>query len=175
MVVVDSVLAFFAVASLLLIWAGVMKVALPGPARDFMRTLGLPARAPIARLLGCAEAVTGAMALAFGGPLAAAAVGTFYVVFGAAIWRAMAKGSPSCGCFGQTSAPPSWIHLAGNLFLAAMSVAAAASTGSPADLLATTIAHHPLTALSLVLAVGVLAGLFVVSFTALSELLRRMP
>lgn len=175
MIVDDSALALFAVASLLLIWAGVMKVVLPGPARDLMQALGLPARVPIVRLLGSGEAVTGVLALALGGPPAAAAVGTFYMVFAAAIWRGIAKGSPSCGCFGGMSAPPSWIHLTGNLFLATMSLAAAASTGSPADLLATTTAHHPLTAVSLVLTVGVLAGLFVVSFTALPELLRRMP
>ena len=131
-----------------------------------MQSVGLPVPTWMIRLLGCAEVATGATGLTFGGP----AVGLFYAVFAAAIWRAMAKGSPSCGCFGQASAPPSWIHLTGNLLLAATSLVA--STGSPADLLADTT---PLAAVSLVLAVGVLAGLFLVSFTALPELLRRMP
>lgn len=169
---VDAVTAFLAVASLLLVWAGVMKVVSPDPVTDVMTELGLPGRVWVARLLGCAEVVAGVWAAGFGGPVAFGTVGLIYLAFTVVVLRALVKGSPSCGCFGQVGAPPSWIHVIGNLFLGGVSLVSVGLDGSPADLVLGIARDNPFVAVLLVLAVGGLAGVFVVFFTAVPELMR---
>ncbi len=172
MISYDAVIALAAVASLLLAWAGVMKVISPHPVADFTAELGLPARIWQARVLGLVEILAGAWAFAFGGPAASATVGAFYMMFTVVVLRARVKGSHSCGCFGQAATPTSWLHVAGNLALGSSCLVSTASGGSPHDLVLIAWGESPLLAAALAVALTALAGVFVVLFTALPELLR---
>ncbi len=165
-------MAFFAIASLLLVLGGIMKLVFPHPAAHLIGTLGLPARVWIARLIGCAELAVGAFALALGGPVVAAVVGTVYAMFALVVLRALSKGSPSCGCFGQADSPPSRVHVIANLFFVAVCLVSAGADKSPTDLVVDAARAHPAGAVSLVLAACVLAGLSFVIFTALPELIQ---
>ena len=166
----DVAITLHAAAALLLIWAGVMKLAVPHPAAYLMGGLGLPSRAWGARLVGCAELAVGCFAIAVGGPLAVVAVSAAYVLFAVVVLRAMVVGVPSCGCFGQGESPPSWVHFVGNLLLAGVSLATVGAGRSPADMVAGMATdHHPVAAGFLLLIVGVLAGQFFLIFTALPE------
>ncbi|MEZ5165251.1 MAG: hypothetical protein R2695_01720 [Acidimicrobiales bacterium] len=78
----------------------------------------------------------------------------------------MQTGAASCGCFGRVDAPPSRIHVVGNLALAAVSFAAVAGD-SPLEVME----RQPAGGVAFVLLVGVLAGLALVAFTALPEAL----
>lgn len=162
----DVVVALHAAAALLLLVAGVAKVVRPAPTSELLATLGLSARAAIAVAIGAAELAVGLTALAVGGPAPAAATGVLYVGFTLVVWRAMAAGAESCGCFGRVDAPPSWIHVVGNAALAAVSFGAAAGD-SPLDVMD----GQPAGGVAFVLGVGVVAGLALVAFTALPEAL----
>ncbi|NDH85371.1 MAG: hypothetical protein EBY65_11005 [Acidimicrobiia bacterium] len=89
-------------------------------------------------------------------------VGVLYVVFALAVWRAISVGATSCGCFGRVDAPPTWLHVFGNLALAACSFGAVAGR-SPLEVME----DQPAAGVGFVAAVGVLAGLELVAFTAL--------
>ena len=167
----ETAIALHAVAAVLLVLAGLAKMARPEPAADLAGVLGLPARPGLARLIGCVEVAAGLAALAAGGPVAAGAVGLFYAAFALVVLRARMVGAPSCGCFGKAAAPPSRIHFAGNLTLAGASLAAAAAGERPVDAVVGLAGAQPAVAVALVLAVGVLAGLVIVAFTALPEAL----
>jgi hypothetical protein len=162
----DVVVALHAAAALLLLVAGLAKIARPAPTTELLATLGLPERRTITLSIGVVEASVGCTALAVGGPIVAAATGVLYAGFVAVVWRAMSAGAASCGCFGRVDAPPSWIHIVGNAALAAVSFAAVGGE-SPVDVMA----GQPAGGLGFVLVVGVMAGLALVAFTALPEAL----
>lgn len=162
----DVVVALHAAAALLLVVAGLAKIVRPAPTTDLLSTLGLPQHPALTIGIGSLECVVGLSALAVGGPLAAAATGALYVGFVLVVWRAMGAGAASCGCFGRVDAPPSWIHIVGNLALAAVSFVAVGGD-SPLEVMD----DQPAGGVGFVLVVGVLAGLALVSFTALPEAL----
>ena len=171
MTFVDITMAFYAAGSLLLVFAGVAKLAFPRPAADLMGGLGLPAGVWFARAAGGAEVVLGVTVLAVGGPAPAMAAAGVYSLFALVVLLALSRGLSSCGCFGQVDSPPSRIHVIGNLFFAAVFVLAAGA-GSPPRVWVGTAADQPVGLVALVLAVCVLAGLVFVSFTAVPEWLR---
>jgi len=162
----DVVVALHAAAALLLLVAGLAKIARPAPTADLLSSLGLPDRAAITVAIGTGEAIVGLSALAVGGPALAAATGALYVGFVVVVWRAMAEGATSCGCFGRVDAPPSIIHIVGNVALAAVSFVAIAGD-TPIDVMDS----QPAAGVGFVVLVGVLAGLALVMFTALPEAL----
>ena len=83
----------------------------------------------------------------------------------------MSVGAESCGCFGRVDAPPTWLHVVGNLTLAVCSFVAVASR-SPLEVMK----DQPATGIGFVVMIGVLAGLELVFFTALPEALEaRKP
>ena len=147
-------------------------MARPQPAADLLSTFGLPVHGGLARLVGCAEAVIGMVALTVGGPAAAGAVALLYTAFAMVVVRALLVNVPSCGCFGNADTPPSRIHLVGNLCLAGLAGAVAAAGKSPTGMVVDMGRSEPAAAIALVLAVGVLAGLMLVAFTALPEALQ---
>lgn len=153
-------------AALLLLVAGLAKVARPAPTADLLATLGLPPRRELTIGIGIGEALVGLLALVIGGPVLAAATGALYVGFVLVVWRALAAGATSCGCFGRVDAPPSWIHILGNSVFAAVSFVAIAGD-APVDVMDT----QPAGGAGFVLLVGVIAGLALVVFTALPEAL----
>ena len=162
----DVVVALHAAAALLLVVAGLAKLLRPAPTTDLLSTLGLPQHPALTLGIGSGECVVGVAALGVGGPLAAAATGALYLGFVFVVWRAISAGAVSCGCFGRVDAPPSWIHIVGNLALAVVSFVAV-SGESPLEVMD----DQPVGGLGFVLVVGVLAGLALVAFTALPEAL----
>ena len=62
----DVVVALHAAAALLLLIAGLAKIARPGPTTELLVSLGVPAREPVARVIGLAEAAVGITTLAVG-------------------------------------------------------------------------------------------------------------
>jgi len=167
----DVATALFAAAAVLLIIAGMAKVARPSTTADMLFSLGFPEIGALrgerlAIFIGILETGTGIIALAVGGPVVAAVVGVFYLGFVVAVMRALAVGAVSCGCFGRVDAPPSWLHVAGNGALAvACFTATAAST--PVEVME----DQPAGGVGFVVLVGVIAGLGLVMFTALPEAL----
>jgi len=165
----NAATAFYASAAVLLVIAGVAKVARPATAAVLMEDLGAPAGGPLsgtrlALAFGVVEGVVGLAALVLEVRAVAAVVGLLYAVFALTVLRAMAVGAASCGCFGRVEAPPSWYHVIGNsLFAIAAFVAVSAS--SPLEVMDS----QPAGGVGFVVLVGVLAGLALVVFTALPE------
>ena len=162
-------LAIHASAAVLLLVAGVAKLA--RPADGFAGLVGFRARPVLVRILGGGEIVAGAGALWLGGPLAASAVGLLYAAFALAVLRALLTGAESCGCFGRLDAPPSRVHVLGNLALAAVSFVAAGADVAPVQAIAQSISDRPAFGAVLALEIVLMAGLGLVAFTALTEAL----
>lgn len=162
----DVVVALHAAAAVLAVVAGAAKIVRPLPTAELFGSLGLPEDRRLPALLGGAEVVVGVGALAVGGSVAAVAVGVLYTGFAVVVVRALAVGAESCGCFGRAEAPPSWIHVVGNLAFATVSFVAAA-----ADTPVEVMDGQPAAGIGFVVLVGVIAGLALVAFTALPEAL----
>ena len=161
----DVVIALHAAAAVLLLIAGVAKVARPGPTADLVETLGLPASSLGVRVLGTVELALGAAALAVGGTLIAVAVGVLYAGFGVVVVRALLVGAESCGCFGRAETPPTWFHVVGNIGFAVASFVAASAETTPVE----AMEDQAMGGAPYVLLVGVIAGLAAALFTALPE------
>ena len=115
--------------------------------------------------------MAGVGALWLGGPVAASAVGLLYAAFALAVLRALRTGAESCGCFGPLDAPPSRVHVGGNLALAAVSFVAAGADVAPVQAIAQSINDSPAVGAALALEIVLMAGLGLVAFTALPEAL----
>ena len=157
--------ALHASAAILLVAAGVTKLS--RPAGDSAGLFGFRARAGVVRLIGALEVAAGTAALLVGGP-AAWAVGLLYAAFALVVLRAVLAGADSCGCFGRLDAPPSLIHVVGNLVLAAVSLGAAGESSPP---IVQAMGDSPAVGAARAAVVVLLAGLLLVSFTALPEAL----
>ena len=118
---------------------GVAKLVSPQPARRALHTLRVPAPIAAVRALGLAELALAVAAALVGGAILPPMVGAAYLAF-AVFVVAMLRGggATSCGCFGSSSTPPSWLHVAINLVSAAVAFAA---TSIPA--LGTTLSEQP--------------------------------
>ena len=160
--------AIHASAAVLLVVAGVAKLS--RPAQGWHDLLGFRARTLVVRLAGASEAAVGVAALFLGGA-AAWTVGLLYAVFAAVVLRALLAGARSCGCFGRLDAPPSRIHVLGNLVLAGVSFAAAGAPAPPIPAMVQVMGDSPGVAAAQAVAAALLAGLILVSFTALPEAL----
>ena len=172
----DAVTALYASAAVLLVIAGAVKVVRPATTAAMIEDLGAFAFGPITgtRLtltLGVTEITLGIAALLSDLAALSVIVGVLYIAFSVAVWRAMSVGAESCGCFGRVDAPPTWLHVVGNLTLAVCSFVAVASR-SPLEIMK----DQPATGIGFVVMIGVLAGLELVFFTALPEALEaRKP
>ncbi|MCY3648391.1 MAG: hypothetical protein F4Y99_00950 [Acidimicrobiaceae bacterium] len=161
--------AIHASAAVLLLVAGVAKLA--RPADGFAGLVGFRARPFLVRILGGGEVVAGVGALWLGGPVAASAVGLLYAAFALAVLRALLTGAESCGCFGRLDAPPSRVHVLGNLALAGVSFVAAGADVAPVQAIVQSISDRPAYGAALALEIVLMAGLGLVAFTALPEAL----
>ena len=153
---------------MLLVLAGVAKLSRPAP--GVADLFGFRAPIPLVRLVGGSEVAIGVAALLVGGPLAWA-VGLIYASFAAIVLRAVLAEARSCGCFGRFDAPPSWVHIGGNLALAAVSFVAARAARPPAAAITEALVDSPVAGAALALEIVVVAGLALVAFTALPEAL----
>src|SRR4051794_19456261 len=127
----------FALAALLG-FAGIEKLAWPRPTATALRSAGLPSSDLLGRAVGLSEIIVAALALAFGTRLTAvllvASYGAFTVFAARLVSRADAA---SCGCFGQTEAPTTRLHVVLNAVATAVCAAAVIwPTGSITDVLA---------------------------------------
>jgi hypothetical protein len=122
------------VASVLVV-SGVAKWINPAPTASLMGTLRLPSSRSSARLLGTVEVAAGAAALLIGGPILGAVVSVLYLAFAVVVVRARRAGAASCGCFGSSAAPPSWVHVWVNAASAAVAAATIVVGGTVVDLL----------------------------------------
>ena len=160
--------AIYASAAVLLVVAGAAKLSRPAP--GVADLLGFRAPTPLVRLVGASEAAVGIAALLVGGP-AAWAMGLLYASFVVIVLRAVLVKAGSCGCFGRLDAPPSRVHVLGNLALAAVSFAAAGTDAAPVQAIAQSISDRPAVGAALVVEIVLMAGLGLVAFTALPEAL----
>lgn len=149
---------------MLLVVAGAAKIARPAPTAELLGALGVPALPSVAIAIGLMEIATGIIALAIGGAAIAAVTGALYAAFAVAVVRAIAVGAPSCGCFGRTDAPPSLVHVIGNIVFAGASFAAIGAS-TPLEVMD----DQPAGGVAFVVLIGVIAGLALIVFTALPE------
>lgn len=155
------------VAAALLVVSGTVKLRRPEEARAVLRQLGLPAAAVAA--VAALELGVGLTALLVPRPPVAAAVAALYVTFALVVERLRAVGAAgSCGCLGARSAPPSRVHTALDLALAAGAGVAAAWPSSP---LVRLVALHPLTGAACLLGVAAATALAAAALTDLPTLL----
>jgi hypothetical protein len=129
---VEILSAPLAVAAVVLVVAGALKVVDPVPAVGALRQLGLPAGNGSVRAVAVVEVAVGASALLLAGPVPAALVTISYLAFTGVVIAALRAGTmiSSCGCFGRDDTPPDASHVLVNLALAAVAAGAAIS-GSP--------------------------------------------
>lgn len=123
----------FLIASLLVAVGGAAKLVAPSATGRALAGVGLPGRPAVVRLLGAAELAVGAAAAAVGGRVLPAIVAAAYVAFAGFVIVALRAGErvSSCGCFGSAATPPSRLHVAVNLALAAVATVAAATDLAP--------------------------------------------
>jgi hypothetical protein len=126
-----------AVASAVLAVGGVFKLRDPGSALGALRALRLPARRWAVRALGVAEVTVGVIAFLVGGPVAAAMLAGFYLLFTGVALRLVgaSAGGTTCGCFGNQSSDTTVVHVVVNLAITLV-VAAAAVLAAPGFLAA---------------------------------------
>jgi hypothetical protein len=110
---VNPALGPFAIASLLLVTAGVLKGVQPGDTTRALRGVGLPARDAVVRVGGVVEMVLGVVALLAADAVVAVLVAASYTLFAVFVAVALAEQAPisTCGCFGKVDAQPSLVHL----------------------------------------------------------------
>ena len=160
--------AIHASAAVLLVVAGVAKLSRPEP--GVADLLGFRAPTPLVRLVGGLEVAIGVAALLVGGPFTWA-VGLLYASFAVIVLRAVSAEARSCGCFGRLDAPPSWVHVGGNLALAAVSFVAAGTGIAPVQAVVQSLRDDPAVGVALAAVIVLVAGLGLVAFTALPEAL----
>jgi hypothetical protein len=129
---VEVLSAPLAVAAVVLVVAGALKVVDPVPAVGALHQLGLRAGNGSVRAVAVVEVAVGAAALVLAGPVPAALVAISYLAFTGVVIAALRAGTmiSSCGCFGRDDTPPDASHVLVNLALAAVAAGAAIS-GSP--------------------------------------------
>lgn len=160
-------------AALLLLVAGVAKVATPAATRVALRTAGLPSTPLVARALGAVECAIALSALALGGPVPAALVALTYLGFAgfSARLAAASRGTASCGCFGASSAPVGRLHVAVNL---ATAVLVAPAVFAPVDGIGQAVSDTPWAGVPFVALTALLAWAVYLTLTRLPELQAAM-
>ncbi len=176
-----ELIGLYLVAAALLVGAGVAKVLRPSDTARALKSLpglsGIPTGLlrEATRVGAAAEVVLGLVALTAPRPLTGSLVAASYVLFAAvtAIVRVRGGALSSCGCFGRSDTPASWLHVVLDLLLAV----AAAAVASSAQGTATTfgvLAHQPWTGVPLLFASAVGVWLTYLAMTALPALESRV-
>lgn len=133
-----------------------------------LRALRLPSSLLGVRALGIGEVVVGLAAIVtFARPLLVL-VAAMYLGFAAFVVAALQADTSlqSCGCFGQTDTPPSFIHVWVNLLSAGTVLAAALTATSGLDVIAPA---QPLRAVPFALLVVVCTYMTVIVLTVLPQ------
>src|SRR6478609_7019128 len=121
------------VAAMLLVVAGVPKIARPTPTTAALRSVGLTfvTRGQV-RALAVVEIAVGVAAVVRGGVVIDALVAAIYACFTVFLVVALrsSRSGVSCGCTGRADTPPTLAHLVLTATLAATTAVAAATGGS---------------------------------------------
>ena len=161
----------FALAALLG-FAGVQKLAWPSSTAAALRSAGLPSSELLGRLVGVTEIVVAAIALAYGNRLSALLLALTYAAFTAFSWRLVAGAdAASCGCFGQTEAPTTRLHVALNAIATAVCVA---TVVWPTEAVSDVVTHQPFAGLPFLALTGVAAWLWYVMLEVVPDLQAAM-
>ncbi|MGZ0229266.1 MAG: MauE/DoxX family redox-associated membrane protein [Acidimicrobiales bacterium] len=159
----------YAIVCIVLALAGATKIINPLPTAQALRGSGLPSTRVLVRVLGAAELALAVMGLTTDFVLAAVGVGVMYVGFAGFIVLALSKDSGiSCGCFGASSAEPTWGHVVLNV--AAAGAALASATVGP-QALSDTLTDQPAYGLPFVGLALIGAVIMIALFTVLPETL----
>lgn len=152
--------------ALLLLVAGVAKVARPAATQVALRTAGLPSSRLLARLLGVVEVAAAVIAIGVGGALGTALVAVFYAGFAAfsAVLLRRSRGRASCGCFGGDDAPVTQVHVWLNV---AVAVVSAVALADPPPAIGTALGDTPAAGVPFAALVLLLAWLLFVAYTVL--------
>lgn len=123
------------IAAAVLALAGGAKLVDPAPTRGALAAMGLPWRGPVVPAMAVGEVAVGVAAVAVGGTLALAALGTWYLGFCGFVAVALARRVPlaSCGCLGSEDTPPTPGHLVVDAVLAVCALVAATDPFGPVD------------------------------------------
>jgi hypothetical protein len=110
----------FFVAAELLLWSGGAKLLRPESTIQALRATRLPAGGLAVRLLGAVEVAAGVLCLAHPSTASEVLLSILYLGFSGFILLSLAAEirPSSCGCFGSSNAPPSWLHVAVDLLAA---------------------------------------------------------
>lgn len=156
-------------AALLLGVAGLLKVTNPSPARVALRSAGLPDTVLAARTIGAGELAVTVYALGLGGRLGAGLVALAYVAFAVFSQRVIraTRGRATCGCFGNSDAPLTRLHVYVNVAVAGVALIAVAD---PVPGLVTVARDTPLAGAPFVAFAVLLAWLVAVVLTAVPQL-----
>lgn len=126
MLAMASLEGVFAMAAMVLVISGVLKLRDPVPTTAMLAKVHLPHSTVAAIALGLVEIVAGVAGVVFGGRLAAAAVALLYLGFTSmSLWLVRGDGATDCGCFGSRSAPMTQVHVVLNALMAAIAAAGA--------------------------------------------------
>ena len=94
----------------LLVLAGARKVTAPAATGAALQGARLPSDHRLVRMLGVGEIALGLSVLTLGGAAPAALLALAYATFAAFAQRQSARGA-GCGCFGETNAPATGLHV----------------------------------------------------------------
>jgi uncharacterized membrane protein YphA (DoxX/SURF4 family) len=110
----------------LLVVAGIGKLRTPAPTRTVLASAGLPAVRVLTTCIGAVEIAVGIAALLTDARLVLALLAAAYPLFAlVSLWQWRAGSLESCGCLGETTAPPGPTHVIVTSLLATALVAAA--------------------------------------------------
>lgn len=132
------------VVVVLLLVAGVAKLARPGATADVARAAGIPVSVSLVRMFAFLEVGAAGAVLVFGGWQASLGVAVLYGAFAIFVIMLSVRGisTAGCGCFGQeTEEPPGRIHVALDVAAAVIALVAVAS---PVPDVASVLSDQPL-------------------------------
>jgi hypothetical protein len=165
----DLIAPPFFLAACLVVLGGAAKIRRPRAASEALASVHLPSRWWEVRVLGLIEVGLGLWVLLAPGTISALALAALYLAF-AGFLTALIVGpvpAPSCGCVGQNTGPPSFLHVGLDLAAAGAAIAAATTT---VPSLGAVLADQPLFGIPFVLAMGTAAYAAVLSVGPLSAL-----
>lgn len=159
---------------LLLVAAGVAKARRPADTARAVAaaapSLGLATARRGIRALALAEAVLGAVAVLYVGPVPAALVAASYLGFALFVGLARRRGGPlaSCGCFGTPDTAPTRLHVV--LDVAVAAAASVVAVRAPGGTIGAVLAGQPLGGVPLLAMSLVLAYVAGLALTGLGRL-----
>src|SRR5439155_2745375 len=160
----------YVVAAVVLAIGGALKVSAPETTARALAGVGL--RIPVALVAagGGVEVGVGVGALAVGTRPFAVLVAVSYAAFAAFVAVALVRGVPisSCGCFGREDTPPTGVHVAVDVGLAAVATAVAGGRGGT---LAGVVRAQPLAGVPFLVLTAACVYLVYIALTVLPRVL----